>query len=85
MERHCHLEAQLSAGNHPPPPLAPPPILTPPIAVDQVGVGVGCVLNEVSAIEGLDVDITCEEATANSVAAPGELLLNLVSQGETCA
>ena len=73
------VERQVLAGsgeNHVPLPL--PPNLTSPTAVDPIGVGVGCVPNEVSSIEGVQVDITREAAIAKSVAAPGKLLLNLV-------
>lgn len=81
VENHSFPESHLLAGcgdTHISSSPALQPILNPPIAVDQGGVGVGGACNVGCPLDGVEVDVTREDATANSMAAPGDYPLHPV-------
>ena len=54
------------------PTLAQQPAVYPPCVVHQVGVGVGVASDVGCPLDGVAVDVPRQDATSNSVAAPGE-------------
>ena len=75
VENHRQPESQSLAGcadTRISPTLTQRPALNPPSAVHQVGVGVGGASDVGCPLDGVVVDVPRQDATSNSVAAPGE-------------
>ena len=82
VESQCHPDSKLLAGcadTRISPTLAQQPVLNPPSSIHQVGVGVGGASALGCPLDGVAVDVPRQDATSNSVAAPGEFSSPLCS------